>query len=122
MAALTACEPAKTISGEEISIPTYSDSAQMPDQFSLMALGHVLSNGRVDLFDPGLTYFETPPAPPQKPLVRPLPFPVNGNYKPKDKLVTFFALTAPADDLEVVEPAPLMQPVPLEIEVEKLDE
>lgn len=114
IATLSACAPGMPV--DENS----SREGSMPDHFSLMALGHALSKGQVDLFDPWLSYYEPQPLPPQKPLLRPLPFPVNPNYKPKDSAVTFFALTTPGEDLEVVDPAPLVQPVPLEIEVESL--
>ncbi len=116
---LSACSPGRPI--ELTSSPPPVREDKYPDDFSLLDLGRALSKGAVDIFDP---YLDTAsvPLPERKPLLRPLPFPLNPHYKPLDKDVSFYALTSPEEELggklDVVEPEPLPPPVPLNDVVE----
>lgn len=83
-----------------------------PDIMSLMSIAHNFSGGSVDIYDPSAATFDIP-EPPKKPLVRPLPFPLNQTYKPKDGAVTMYSLTIPGEDLPVIELDIVKAPVPL---------
>ena len=116
---LSACSPGQPI--ELTSSPPPLREDKFPDGFSLLDLGHALSKGAVDIFDPYSNTLDVP-LPERKPLLRPLPFSLNPHYKPMDKDVSFYALTPPEEELggelDVVEPEPLAPPVPLSDEVE----
>ncbi len=107
---LGACTPQQPI--EEKSLE-FVDKGTMPDEFSFLALGRALSGGSVDLYDPYAKTFANMPVPPRKPDFILGDFPKHTNYQPFDPDVAMFALTLPADDLEIKNPEPVLDPVPL---------
>jgi hypothetical protein len=106
---LSACEP-----GHPVGEDPYWGSSDVPDHFTWLGLGRALSGGKVDIYDPSATFFNVI-APdlvktgPDFPLFAP-----DIDYVPMDDDVVFFALTRPGDDLVVVDPTPVFDPVPLE--------
>lgn len=109
MLVLSGCTPGHRIEDQESW-----HNGTMPDGFSFASLGRTLSGGTVDLFDPYANSFENMPLPPKKPPVISADFAKHATYMPADDNVIFYALTSPADDLEVIEPKPLVMPIPLE--------
>ena len=106
---LSACEPGRPL-GED---PVWAKDT-MPDHFTWLGLGRILSDGKVDIYDPYAYEFDTTPPSFDKPGISFPTFPKNPHYRPSDKDVTFYALTVPADDLDVYDPAPVIEPIPLE--------
>lgn len=102
--------PAKAINDTQ---PSYT--SEMPDHFTLLSLGRSISDGRVDIYDPSAVTFHNMPMPPRKPDgFSQGSFLSHGRYKPMDKDVRVYAMTMPADDLEILDMAPVPAPVPLQ--------